>query len=380
MRWLALILCALPVCAWADYRSDYREGVAAAERTDWPRVQTLMNRALAEQSTPGEKIRLYGMVYAPYVPQFFLGLAAFSQNNCTEALKWLEDARVAGAAPGLSRGAERRTMMVERCRARLANEQKPAAPIVAQTPAPVATPPKPAAAPPKPVAANTTPVPVASPPPAAAASLDVGRLQAARRRMSNVDLALAAVNRGLADPALADQQAGWKQRRDPIAAQAQRAQAQLREIETRRDGAALSALDAELTTLETRSAGLSKEVAVAGERARVVALAQARSDLVARIRPRLQPMVESFLRGDYPTVAAWADDPALKAVPPAYAQALLIRAAARYELYVLGGERELVKIEAARQDVRSVRGLAGELRPSTKLFSPRFCEFFDSTR
>lgn len=438
-RWVCMLLL-WPALAVADYKSDYRDGVAAAERGEWARVKSLMTRALAEQPEPNPKMRLYGMRFEAYIPQFYLGLAEFSTNQCGEALKWLEDARTVQAVQGLARDNQRRAMMVQRCRARLANQSPTESTTAAQPPA---TAPTSATKPPQNAPTPTRP-PVVAP---AKVSLDPARVQAVRRRLSAVEVSMAAINRALADPLLSDSRANWQRQSAPLVTEAQRAGARLRDLETRADAAGLSALDTELASLEQRSAALAKDLAGSAERARGAALAdsrtaleaslataqttlagvtdrstaaalaleralsaaraalgatdatqlqrardaldlalrglqtaQARADLVARVRPRLRPLIASFLRGEYAKVAATSDDAALNAVPAAKAQATLIRAAARYELYVLDGERDLARIEAARADIRAARALVGGLQPSMTCFSPRFRLLFDSTR
>jgi hypothetical protein len=131
---LALLM-VLPAMALADFRSDFRNGVAAAERQDWAAVERAMNQALADRAAPDGSIRILGM---PYAPKFFLGLAAFSTNRCREAIDWLEDPPTAAVIDRNPRDANRRRMMIERCSARLARQSAPAADPVSAAPAPVA--------------------------------------------------------------------------------------------------------------------------------------------------------------------------------------------------------------------------------------------------
>ncbi len=89
---------------------------------------------------------------------------------------------------------------------------------------------------------------------------------------------------------------------------------------------------------------------------------------------------EAYLGGDFALAAQWADEAALSGVPQALAEALLMRAAARFELYVLGGERDLGEFDRIRDDVRAARQAAAGIQPSAKAFSPRFRVLFASTR
>ena len=58
--------------------------------------------------------------------------------------------------------------------------------------------------------------------------------------------------------------------------------------------------------------------------------------------------------------------------------AALLLAAARYSLYLEGGEKDLGLRRQARENARTCRRLAPALSPDPKLFSPRFVEFFRS--
>jgi hypothetical protein len=68
------------------------------------------------------------------------------------------------------------------------------------------------------------------------------------------------------------------------------------------------------------------------------------------------------------------------ATGPAEVQSLLFRSAARYALYVVGGEKDENLLREAAADARSCRRLAPDLRPDRLAFSPRFVEFFQNAR
>jgi hypothetical protein len=50
-----------------------------------------MRAALAGESTPAAKMKLYGMRFEPYVPKLFLGIAAYKRGDCAAALTNLDD-------------------------------------------------------------------------------------------------------------------------------------------------------------------------------------------------------------------------------------------------------------------------------------------------
>lgn len=85
---VAFLLVALVAsfAARADYKRTYAEGLDAARAGDWGAVRQKMQEALAEESAPAAKVRLYGTRFDAYVPQYYLGLAAYKQGNCAEAV------------------------------------------------------------------------------------------------------------------------------------------------------------------------------------------------------------------------------------------------------------------------------------------------------
>ena len=424
MSRLAWVLLALPTLAFADYKSDYREGLIAAERQEWVRVEQWMGRAIAARPQPdaNDKVRVQGARSVPYLPQFYLGLAAFSQKDCAAALQYLEAPSLVTALRGL-REAERQALMVRSCRARLS--------ATAASPASAATP--------------TSAAPAAPPP--TAPGWDAARASQVAQRIAQLEARLARARSALADAALAAARPNFERRLDPAAAQLQRARAALAAAQQRRDPAALDAVERDVAALDAAAQKLAGEVAAAVERGRGTSLADARSALergllqgdarlaslsdrstreaqaladalqrgrsrlaasdaavlhqagaeveaalraldtarargalAAQLSARLQPLVEAYLGGDFVRAASWNDEEALRAAPGAHAEALLLRAASRYELYVLGGEADLAQFERIRADVRAARQLAPTLAPSERAYSPRFRALFASTR
>lgn len=438
MRRLIWLCSLLPALAWADYKSAYRDGVAAAERGEWSRAEALMREALASESTASPRMRLYGMVYAPYIPQFYLGQAAFNQNDCKAALQWLNAPQASAIVAALQRESQARQMMIDRCNRRLALESAPATSPASTPPAETRPPPTP------PVTSRPPPAETARP---AVATIDPAQLRAIQLQLDAADSALAAAGRSLADPGLSAQRAPWNTRLSTLDAEAKSARRLLSEARTRGDASALARAEPAARALRQRAEALSAELASAAQQARSDGLAvarkalelaiatgqatqsavgalaatevrtlaealaagqtalsggdtrtviaarerleaavrgaralQARSELAARVRPRLQPLLNHFLQGNYAQAAIWADDAQIKAAPSAYAHALLIRAAARFELYVLGAEADPRQAEALRSDIRTARALLPGLKPSERAFSPRFRAYFDRTR
>lgn len=137
---------AAPVTVWADYRA-YARGQEAAADAKWAEVEQEMQQAVAANPVPKVRVKLYGQRFAPYVPQYYLGLAAYRQNDCTAALRWFSDA---AAAPVIAQVAEFRGVAEAArtdCNAKLAIN-KPAAdkPATGQPTLPPVTPDKPVVA------------------------------------------------------------------------------------------------------------------------------------------------------------------------------------------------------------------------------------------
>ncbi|GMU42999.1 MAG: hypothetical protein IT479_02040 [Xanthomonadales bacterium] len=198
-------------------------------------------------------------------------------------------------------------------------------------------------------------------------------------RLIAVETRLQRARARLSEPALAAGRADWQRRLDPLLVRAQRARSGYDSAQRSRSATGLAAVEAELAAAETGLTGLfaQMDTAPVGGGA---ALADARSAVLAQARSRLQPLAAAYLGGNFASAAAWADEAVLMVTPRALAEALLMRAAARYELYVLGGERDLAALEQVRADLRIARSQAPDLQPNERAYSPRFRALFVSTR
>lgn len=147
---LRVLLCALALAAapvMADWKQDYGRGVEAAKDARWDDVARYMQSALAGNATPTERLRLYGQRYETYAPQHYAGLAAWRQGDCAAALRyWSQGGNEAFVAGFPELAGEERQGRAE-CGNRTASTDKPAPPVVAETPREI-PPTKPAAPPP----------------------------------------------------------------------------------------------------------------------------------------------------------------------------------------------------------------------------------------
>ena len=176
-----LVLCAVLLAvaqARADFKQSYARGKEAAADGRWSEVEARMREAIAEEPQAQSRVRIYGMRFETYVPQYYLGLAAFRQGNCAAALQNWQDPSAASivAAEPMLQGVvnDGRAECKRKADASVALA-KPAQPQ-ASSPPPVSTPPpRPAVAQPlatKPPAASTAAPPaVASTPAKPAAGL-----------------------------------------------------------------------------------------------------------------------------------------------------------------------------------------------------------------
>ena len=191
---LLLLAAATPVAA--DYKQDYARGQEAAADGNWAEVERFMQEAMAGSATPATRVRLYGQRFAPYVPQYYLGLAAYRTNDCAAAMRWFNDPQAAAVIAQVADFKGIADEARQKCRTAVAAEPKPTQPVAQVEPKPVApsvpaqqAPPKPP--PPKPAAVDPpkstpaqVPAPVATTPVVLAQALSdylSGRFSAAGR-------------------------------------------------------------------------------------------------------------------------------------------------------------------------------------------------------
>lgn len=167
-QWVvSIVLLLASAFAWADYKQDYARGQEAATDENWQEVERYMQEAMAGSTTPAVRMRLYGQRFAPYVPQYYLGLAAFRSNDCQSALRWFKDPAAAPVIAQISDFKGVADDAVKSCQQQLAATQ-PTKPPVLPTKPTTTEPTKPIAAEPtKPIAGQGTKPPappVANPP------------------------------------------------------------------------------------------------------------------------------------------------------------------------------------------------------------------------
>lgn len=149
------------VAAHADYKDDYAHGVKSYEAGDYAAAQKLIREALDAHAEPAVRARLYGQVFAPYVPQHYLGLIALKQGDCvTVHAQWdsSENKQIIAQLPEIA-GEEQRAGAACGGAKNVAKAEPPKPAVPEKSPAEERPPP------PKEVVISTPPKPVAPPPP-----------------------------------------------------------------------------------------------------------------------------------------------------------------------------------------------------------------------
>jgi hypothetical protein len=355
-----------PAAARADYKDDFKAGRQAIDKSNWAEAARLMRAAASAQPKEGEQVKYYGMRYETYLPQYYLGLALFNTGDCQGALEaW----RASEAQDAIKKAKEYKDLVKNKgtCETRTA-EAKPTATT-------------------KPEATRTEAKPEArptGPDPAVAAARreaegELSRAQDAAERVAALsrDATLAPIWAG--DSALGGKQ---KQALDQLASArrgletAQQKQ-DARAFSEARDGLAraLQQLDAVRQEAEQRKLRLAQATP------RPAKTPEGRPTAVAAAGPppELVQAARAFFGGDYRKTAeslANVEYPA----PKTGAQARLFRAAARYALFVTGGQTDEDLRKMAAADVVACRALDPALVPDPQAFSPRFVAFFTKPR
>ena len=277
---LGALFVALP--ASADYRDSYSRGLEAAKDGNWADVRRYMSDALAEHAEPAVRIRLYGQRWESYVPQYYLGLAAFKQGDCKTALERWRNGAESAVFPGVD----------EKLRTAKQADTASCDQRLAQT-------------------KTDNGKPDTGKP-------DVVKVEPVKPDVTKPDVVKT-------DPIKTDP---IKVKTDPVV--------KTDPIKTRPD---------------------------------VLPVGQ-------RVPQPLIDAVKAWLAGRYDEVSRI--NPDAYAEPRARVQALVLRAAARYTLAELDGNRDA--LEAVRTDLRALRQIDARFQPDATLFSPRFRSFYADLR
>jgi hypothetical protein len=356
--------------AGADYKDDYRKGVTAIEDGKWEEGARLMRSALASQGVEGESLKLYGMRFIPYLPQYYLGLALSKTGDCRGAMQAWNASEGQGAVK--KSGAHYKELQKGKssCETLLAESQPAPKPEVKPEPTKTA----------EPTRVAETKLPTPDPAIAAArqaAEAEIGRAQQAADRIAALSREAELAALWSKDASLGGKQ---KQALDQLASARSKLESgkDARTFGESRDLAAraardLDAVQQEATLRKQRLAAQARPEKTPESRATAVAAANGPppAELVTAAR--------AYFAGEYARAAetlAKVDYPAGQAA----AQARLFRAAARFALFVTGGQTDDSLRKAAIDDVQACRGLEPALVPDAQAFSPRFIAFYQKGR
>lgn len=403
---------AAPLAA-QSFLDAYKTGAEAAEAGDWAAVERSMRTAIEGRPEAARRLPLQ-LHFKPYLPHYYLGVALAEQGRCPAALESLAESERQGVIHNLEEEHARLLAAKTQCEERLtaqaeARRHKEA---VADSVARVE----------EALAAVRERVPDPEAEPDLAAAWERGEPSLATRlgeAEGNLERVREIVERAPAgDPELdtaADLAGGTLTQLEAIRREAALREAAVAEEKARllerierlhRTGRALLAreagLAAEVPAVRQRRAAVERELresdgAGAGLSIRELrALGNGLEREIGRLRGMAEPPPEvllaaadAWLRGDPEGVLAAltgdggsageegeAAEIGLEG-PRARAHALLLRAAARFDLYHAGGGEDAELLEAARRDLRECRRADPDLVPVPRAFSPRFRAFFD---
>jgi hypothetical protein len=341
--------------AQSGFQDAFRDGMTAFEQRRWAEAVKQFQRAAQLKTDSGENVRLYGVRFESYLPQFFLGRALYELGDLSGAVRAYDASEQAGAV--------KRTRYYQTLQDQRRDAQRrvlAAAPAPTPDPSPSTPVPNPPPAPsPAPNLPPPAPVVVGPPvPPAPSAEA----LRAADQSIQQADR----------------QRQLFEQ--TPHLAEMRKMEGEISRLETRAhadlDGARQrleSGRRGSVTDLSAVS-GLAQSAASGFDRAR-----QATEDARKRVLSSLLPASTLYFTGKYAAARTELSKLEYAEGFPAV-QLRLFRAASAYALFLTGGQRDQALRQEAEANVRECRRLAATgFRPDAKAFSPRFVQFFDRT-
>ena len=360
---LALLLITLLVApaSYADFKDAYKDGVRAAENQNWTLVESKMRDALSAEPTPQAKVRLYGMRFEPYIPHHYLALAAAAKNDCATAMVALNNSAHQSALSGARDATQLiavEQQIKRRCQA-AAPSNPPALPVLPVNTTPPAIP-TPDVKPP--VAAQT---PSTTTPQSTEPKLASGEVARVRSAVQLLKRELSAARSTFAKPELAAAASAKSPELNALEQEAARLSLDLDRAIAKVDATLLSNTGSAASAASTRATALK----LAASNALAAATPVARQPAP----PALAQMAKSYFDGDF-KVAAQADVESLQG--KALAHALLLRAAARYSLYVAQGESKEKQLDLVKSDLTRAKSVDASVRPSAQYFSPRLIQMY----
>ncbi len=335
-RGLAVLVFLIAGRAAADYRQSYLDGRRALETSRFAEAAAAFQRAAGERPAEQARARLVGAIPEPYLPHHYLGVALFHLRRCPEALAAFATSAQQQVAADVPSAAAEAVARRADCEA-LAEAEKTLA------------------------AAGAAAMEVAS-----------ATVSAAARRQAE-----AALERAAAD--LAAARHAWDfaavRRALGLARAARQSWEALRPPPPAAPEAPPPAPPASESTPTAPAAPAPAPPSPVAATPRQAVPSPVPAPPESRLSPAAIAAAEAYLAGSYDAVLrllerAGAASPEERFVVP------LLRAAARYALFALGGENDRELETAAGDDVRRAHRVRPRYLPSEAHFSPRFVEFY----
>lgn len=414
---MTAVLVALLAAATAPLHAQafleaYRAGLSAVERQDWSAAEKLMKEAATERPEAAQRLARF-LYFKPYLPHYYLGLARFHQGDCPGASEaWEESERqgfVLSEADAWKALTEGRAECAERQEAadraqRVAAELENLLDRVRRTIADAAG-----------LGPRAESIGIwrqGEPSPA-------DRLESARQSLADARRLVDRQGAGELEPRTVDQ---VRQLARSALSAVDELRSQVTELERQvleqrgSERQRLEALQETARRLLDETGELATEIPVvaqergalaaaldaaqgaSGETVPVDVLAATRSRLASAVRtlrqvaqPPPEALVEgadAYFSGELEHAVellseldtTTPDDDETARSRRVRAHAALLRGAARFSLWQMGGAADIELLEAARHDVRTAREADPGLAPLPRAFSPRFLAFFEATQ
>jgi tetratricopeptide (TPR) repeat protein len=125
LAWALALLLALPGVLRAEdkWYELYQGALKSISSRKWSDAEKKLKAAMASGPTPGRQVRMYGVRFIDYLPEYHLGLVYFNQQRYADALEQFAKAQASGQVSKGDPEFASMTDMLELCRIRTAGKQ-----------------------------------------------------------------------------------------------------------------------------------------------------------------------------------------------------------------------------------------------------------------
>ena len=415
----------LVFAAHADFKRDYGAGVRDYTSGDYADAIKKLQKAIDQEPSSQEKVRIYGMRYEPYMPHFFLGQAKFKNGDCEGALAAWKESISQGVVKSQAQFSELQSSMAS-CDtvkvdvtliakaaenaigtledninrfAQLKSEQLLATEWASRWEPELNT-------------ARSTVISLKQRLATAIAATDEAGIEAIESEARRTAGAISST-RGMAiaraDSLKEDAAQNELKSRNDARQLLTRAVDSGKSVKFNKGSEQMATLQKQLQTLLGQGAAAVNNASTTPQEYQELAqnisnvsrryasaeqdwqaqqrqaqsaaedAAAAKAAIARRIPPTiLKQVAEAYFSGNYQAAIDLSDPNALEE-NRAKVQALLFRAAASYKLYVLSGEKNSLARQSSEDDIKAIKRLNKNFSPYIAAFSPRFLELFRQT-